>query len=112
MITPTMHRPIPMNTRVVVPASYGTAANAHGTVVGIAHVHPTEADSSRESPSLSSTRWLDSWRPRPRLLRGVFFSYIVLLDVPIDIGHGLMSAICVSGCELRGIDGESWLVNS
>ena len=81
MITPTMHRLIPMNTRVVVPASYVAAGNARGTVVGIAHVH-------------------------------VFFSYIVLLDVPIDIGHGLTSAICVSGCELRGIDGESWLVNS
>jgi hypothetical protein len=38
MLTPTMHRPIPMNARVVVPSSY-LPNSPTGTVVGISHMH-------------------------------------------------------------------------
>ncbi len=78
-MTPTMHKPIPMNTRVVVPKHYINKENAKGTVIGIA------------------TKY-------------VIFQYIVLLDSPIETEYGECRAIVVIGSELRGENGEDWLL--
>jgi len=73
---PTLHEPIPMGTRVIVPAAYCGAPKV-GTVVGIASCH-------------------------------VIFHYIVLLDEPHETCLGLVRAVSVSGCDLRGELGEDW----
>ena len=36
---PSMHREVPMGTRVIVPAGYASVAELKGTVVGIASMH-------------------------------------------------------------------------
>jgi hypothetical protein len=42
----------------------------------------------------------------------ILFSYIVLLDVPIDSPYGITSAVCVGGPELNDVDGTHWRLNS
>ena len=39
MYTPTLHKPIPMETRVRIPAGYITMAPLYGRVVGISSIH-------------------------------------------------------------------------
>lgn len=75
---PTLHKPVPMNTRVVIPALYA-GEERRGTVVGIAFVH-------------------------------VVFSYIVLLDEPVDTPYGSQRAITVPGGDLTGEDGSNWML--
>lgn len=74
---PTLHKSIPLQTRVIVPESYlGPDRESYaGRVVGISFLH-------------------------------VIFMYIVLLDVPVETEYGLTSAICVNGAELMNEQGE------
>ena len=39
MLEPTLHKPVPMDTRVVIPAGYCSLAAVQGTVVGISCLH-------------------------------------------------------------------------
>lgn len=73
---PTLHKPVPMGARVVIPALY-VGEVRHGTVVGIGFVH-------------------------------IVFSYIVLLDEPVNTPYGTMRAIPVVGGDLTGEDGSNW----
>ena len=79
MLTPTLHKPIPMNTRVrVVKDFWGSGIQENqfvGTVVGIASMH-------------------------------VIFIYIVLLDTPaLDPDFGEIRAIPIGGSGLESEDG-------
>lgn len=38
----------------------------------------------------------------------VIFTYIILLDNPIESVYGTVRAICVGGPELEGENGENW----
>ena len=75
---PTLHKPIPMNTRVRLPRYFSDPFRTPilGTVVGISSIH-------------------------------VIFTYIVLLDVPLTISYGVVKAVVVSGPELESEDGET-----
>lgn len=71
---PDLHKPVPMNARVIVPAYAGGGT---GTVVGISSYH-------------------------------MIFSYIVLLDNPIEKEDGPHQAFAVHGTDLVGVDGSDW----
>jgi hypothetical protein len=75
-LQPTLHKPVPLQTRVIVPVQYLGADkhNFKGIVAGIATVH-------------------------------VIFTYIILLDEPIVTNDGLTSAIIVDGPNLMDEDG-------
>lgn len=78
VIQPTLHKPVPMNARVVVPVSAGLYHQPlTGKVIGICSYH-------------------------------VIFIYIVLLDTPINNGYGEMSAVPVPGSLLESPDGSNW----
>jgi hypothetical protein len=77
---PSLHKPVPMESRVIVPKHYLDRDDVKGTVVGVASMH-------------------------------VIFTYIVLLDEPIDTEYGTCRAIVVNGPELRGENGEDWRLN-
>jgi hypothetical protein len=74
---PTLHRPVPLQTRVIVPENYlgQHRATYGGRVVGIASVH-------------------------------VMFMYIVLLDEPLMTDYGVTNAIVCDGANLKNEDGE------
>lgn len=75
---PIAHKPIPMETRVIIPgAAIGQADSLTGVVVGISYAH-------------------------------IFFSYIVLLDSPLQSPYGLQRAISVPGGILEAPDGSNW----
>lgn len=73
---PTLHKPVPMGARVIVPAHYA-GHPVRGEVVGISMMH-------------------------------VIFTYIVLLDEPIESEHGLLKALTIGGPELEAEDGGNW----
>jgi hypothetical protein len=78
MNNPTLHKPVPMNVRVVIPEHYHTGKTPkYGKVVGISACH-------------------------------VIFTYIVLLDEPMPSEYGPLGALVVNGPELVGVDGENW----
>ena len=74
---PALHKSIPLQTRVIVPENY-----------------------------LGSDR--DSYAGRVVGISAlhIIFTYIVLLDVPVETEYGLTSAICVSGTELMNEQGK------
>lgn len=80
---PTLHKPVPMNSRVFIPDYYiideisDNQRRLGGTVVGIANIH-------------------------------VIFTYIVLLDEPIQTEYGEFKAVVVNGAELEAEDGTNW----
>jgi len=79
-LLPTLHHPIPMGTRVVLPDHYGPAGASppHGTVQGIAMAH-------------------------------LVFSYIVVLDHQMVLPpYGTVQAVVATGPELVGEDGTHW----
>lgn len=88
-LTPALHRPVPMNSRVLVPSNYlgrpeADLASRTGTVVGISSMH-------------------------------VIFTYIVLLDIPYnDPDYGEMKALAAPGSELESATepGKNWRNNS
>lgn len=73
MLQPTLHTPIPLQTRVLVPTHY-VGKKVRGTVAGIASLH-------------------------------VIFTYIVILDEPIDHEQGVTTAITITGTDLMNLDG-------
>jgi len=79
---PTLHKPIRMNSRVIVPEMYlGENRKSYsGTVVGISMQH-------------------------------VIFTYIVLLDEPSTYDGEEIKAIVVPGPDLRGADGTDWRIH-
>ena len=81
---PTLHKPIPMNTRVRLPRYFSDPFRTpiFGTVVGISSIHEIQADP-------------------------FIFTYIVLLDVPLTISYGVVKAVVVSGPELESEDGKT-----
>ena len=81
MLTHTLHKPLPMNSRVIIPSGYINDKEFHGTVVGISFLH-------------------------------IIFSYIVLLDNPVDTEYGEQRAVVVQGSALEGEDGSNWRLNS
>lgn len=78
---PTMHKPVPMGTRVRRPLDRGTGyPHFVGTVVGIASCH-------------------------------VIYHYIVVIDQPIDVDNEMHSTISVPGTLLDSEDGvKNWLL--
>ena len=76
-LEPTLHKPVPLQTQVIVPLHYlGPDRESYqGRVVGIASMH-------------------------------IIFTYIILLDVPVETEYGLTSAITVGGPELMNASGE------
>ncbi len=79
---PTLHKPVPMNTRAVVPAEYEFDDSVPnkvrvGTVVGIAHMHAV-------------------------------FHYIVLLDEPFQSEFGEQRAIVLSGSQIETPEGTNF----
>lgn len=79
VLNPTMHKPIPLQTRVILPDYHN---NMTGTVCGIATM-------------------------------GIFFTYIVLLDKPINNEYGENSAVVANGLELKSeVTGLKWLIDS
>ena len=77
---PTLHKPIPMETRVRFPRGLNPNATdyQYGTVVGVASLH-------------------------------VLFTYIVLLDEPMDSAEGRVRAVGVIGPLLESADGtKNW----
>lgn len=85
-LQPTLHKPVPMNSRVRLPLEWcpGPAVGipAKGTVVGIASVH-------------------------------VVFQYIVLLDTPIISEYGQQRAVVCGGPQLTCLEtGKDWRFSS
>lgn len=79
---PSLHKPVPMNSRVVIPSYFHASKSpVLGTVVGISSMH-------------------------------VIFTYIVLLDEPIETEFGQMRAVVVNGAELTAEDGSDWRLTS
>lgn len=79
--TPTMHKPIPMGTRVRLVKDSGFPNNlGMGEVVGIASMH-------------------------------VIFNYIVLFDEPFQTEYGTHRAISVMGTLLEKEDGSNFRLN-
>jgi hypothetical protein len=75
-LTPTLHKPVPLQTKVKVPKTYtGGEDEATGRVVGIAMMH-------------------------------VIFTYIVLLDQPLQTEDGLTEAFTIPGSQLMDLDGN------
>ncbi len=80
---PTLHKPVPMGTRVLVPEHYMGLKDGkpyEGEVVGVAFFH-------------------------------VIYSYIVLLDAPFESSYGVIKAVTVTGGELVGTDGTDWKID-
>lgn len=77
---PSMHKPIPMGTRVSHKTGYGTGyPDFTGTVVGIASIH-------------------------------AIYHYIVALDLGIVVDGEIHTALSVPGTLLVGTDGKSFAV--
>lgn len=77
---PTLHKPVPMGSRVYIPEyfSINKEKKLTGTVAGVASVH-------------------------------VIYTYIVLLDESIQSEEfGELKAVVVNGPELEGVDGSNW----
>jgi hypothetical protein len=76
---PTLHKPVPMKSRVIVPEAFvgESYGDRPGTVVGISSVH-------------------------------VVFVYVVLLDQEISTEWGIMQAVCVPGPQLEKYEGGNW----
>jgi len=74
---PTMHKPVPMGTRVVTTRESGYPAGHEGEVVGICHYH-------------------------------IIFTYIVLLDRPLESDYGLLRAIPIHGSYIETPDGKNF----
>ena len=82
MSLPTMHKPVPINSRVKIPNYYSKDKNKNffGTVVGISSMH-------------------------------VIFTYIVLLDEFLESEFGDLKAVVVHGTELESEDGlTNWKI--
>lgn len=78
MNEPTLHKPVLLNTKVLIPTYYHQEEDRKsGVVVGIASIH-------------------------------VIFSYIVLLDEPLETIFGQMRTVVVNGPELEAPDGSNW----
>lgn len=78
MLEPTLHKPIPMDSRVIIPTGFSKLDRPlQGTVVGIAMCH-------------------------------VVFAYIVLLDEPITSEYGPQRALSVPGSALETPDGGNF----
>jgi hypothetical protein len=75
-LAPTLHKPVPLQTRVQIPESYlgPTATSFTGRVVGIASMH-------------------------------VIFTYIVLLDQTLQTDEGPTDAVVVPGSDLMNEGG-------
>lgn len=81
---PTLHKPVPMQTRIIVPRQYLGIHRATfgGRVVGIASCN-------------------------------IIFMYIVLLDEPLMLWDEVVNAIVVDGCNLMDEDGVyAWRLTS
>lgn len=78
-MAPTLHKPVPMGSRVYIPEYFSSKRKKlAGTVVGVASLH-------------------------------VIYTYIVLLDEPLASEEfGEVKAVVVNGPELEGIDGSNW----
>lgn len=76
MNQPTLHKPVPIGTRVRIPENYYKEKNKlrFGTVAGIASMH-------------------------------VIFTYIIILDELLDSEFGELKAVVVNGPELISEDG-------
>lgn len=76
ILTPTLHKPVPLQIRVKVPGIYigDSTSEATGRVVGIASMH-------------------------------VIFTYIVLLDKTVETAEGPTDAVVVPGSELMNEEG-------
>lgn len=74
---PGCHKPVPLQSRVILPLHY---------------LGPNRESYSGRVVGISSVQ--------------VVFTYIVLLDVPIETEYGLTNAICVGGAELMNEQGE------
>lgn len=74
---PALHKPIPLQTRVSIPKNY---------------IGPDRESYAGRVVGISSLH--------------IIFTYIVLLDVPVETEYGLTSAVCVSGAELMNEQGE------
>ena len=79
MHKPTLHKEVPMGTRVYIPLTYHSDKTKRlaGTVSGISSMH-------------------------------VVFGYIVILDEELPSEFGNLKAVVVNGPELEGINGENW----
>lgn len=75
---PGLHKPVPLQTRVIVPEHY---------------LGPNRESYAGRVVGISSLH--------------VVFSYIVLLDSPIETEYGLTSALCIGGGELMNEKGET-----
>lgn len=78
-LQPTLHKPVPMKTRVKIPSYF-------------------HADKEKE---------------RFGFVAGVaschvIFTYIVLLDEPLETPYGEVNAVVVNGPELEAEDGSNW----
>ena len=77
-MNPTLHKPVPMYSRVKIPKRYhGLDEDVIGTIVGVSSVH-------------------------------VIFTYIVYLDNELKSSFGSVRGIVVPGPELEGLDGTNW----
>lgn len=82
VLQPTLHKPVPMGSRVKVPKYFhSSSAELWGEVVGISFAH-------------------------------VIFGYIVLLDEPLETLYGPQKAVVVNGPELEGPDGTNWRLDN
>lgn len=79
MNKPTLHKEVPLRTRVYIPSTYHYDKDKRytGTVSGVAFMH-------------------------------VIFGYIVILDEEIPSEFGNLKAVVVNGPELEGVNGENW----
>lgn len=75
---PTLHKPVPFGTNVVLPEYFSTSGERlTGVVAGIAFLH-------------------------------VLATYIIILDHPIQTEYGETKAVVVNGPELESPDGTNW----
>ena len=79
MYKPTLHKEVPLGTKVYIPLAYHSDKDKRytGTVAGIAFMH-------------------------------VIFGYIIILDEELPSEFGNLKAVVVSGPELEGVNGEHW----
>jgi len=76
--TPTLHKPVPMGVRVMIPDHYhNEGREVWGTVQGVALAH-------------------------------IIWTYIVVLDDPLTTPFGVVGAVVVPGSLLEGEDGINW----
>lgn len=81
-LTPTLHKPVPLDSRVKIPSYF----------------HKDKPSRFGKVVGIASMH--------------VIFTYIVLLDKPLETQFGTVEAVVVNGSELESVTGENWKLNS